>query len=164
MLSYDHIFAPNGPQSTAVDVVGAVGAVGAVCAPASSSSNLIPPVPIGPGMSEYNIKNSISQLTYKMSANSRRYGGNSCAFTEDFDFCDDEIKRAMTKKTWATMDKCFKWTFICKYLKTNHKTLTDKETSEIKERFVHGSLKDVEFNNKERVVVTLNTVIGSHSL
>ena len=134
MLSYDHIFAKESLSTP----------------------------PMGSGISDKNAESNLTQLNYQMK--SKRYPGNTCAFSEDFDFCDEEIKRTMLKKTWNTMAVCFKWLFISKYLKTNYATLTEGEMHNIKDMLVHNKLKDIEFNNKERHIVKLNLVFGTYQL
>ena len=72
---------------------------------------------------------------------------------------EDEIKIAFSKKSWNALDKCFKWQYIGTYLESL--ALSDVDVATIKLLFVQNKLKEVVFNNKERIIKSLNIVIKS---
>jgi len=83
-----------------------------------------------------------------------------CAnYVEDFDFCDNEIKFALGKKSWAAMDKCFKWQFITEYLTATAANIDPLEIVAIKQKFTQGSLCNIIFDSKERKIKTIGIVL-----
>jgi hypothetical protein len=76
-------------------------------------------------------------------------------YEENFEFCDNEIKKALLKKTWNSMDKCFKWGFIQDYL-VEFEWITDEKIAAIKGLFMSNAMKEIVFSNKERKIISLN--------
>jgi hypothetical protein len=80
-----------------------------------------------------------------------------CAdYVEDFGFCDNEIKVALGKKSWSTMDKCFKWQFIVEYLGSD---IDPQELGVIKQKFCQGELGTIVFDTKERKIKSMGIVL-----
>jgi hypothetical protein len=76
-------------------------------------------------------------------------------YEENFEFCDNEIKKVLAKKTWNSMDKCFKWGFIQDYL-VEFEWITDEKIAAIKGLFMSNAMKEIVFSNKERKITSLN--------
>jgi hypothetical protein len=84
-------------------------------------------------------------------------------YQENFEFCDNEIKKVLAKKTWTSMDKCFKWGFIQDYL-AEFEWITDEKITSIKGLFMSNAMKDIVFSNKERKIVSLNIEFDRHKI
>ena len=102
-----------------------------------------------------NVQKSIALISWNTNGKALRHND----YTENFEFCEDEIKIAFSKKSWNALDKCFKWQYIGTYLESL--ALSDVDVATIKLLFVQNKLKEVVFNNKERIIKSLNIVIKS---
>jgi hypothetical protein len=106
------------------------------------------------------VQKSIALIAWQSKGKALRHND----YTENFEFCEDEIKVAFSKKSWNALDKCFKWQYIGTYLEAIP-GVSEVDIAGIKTLFVQNKLKDVVFNNKERCIKTLNLVInGDRSL
>jgi hypothetical protein len=81
-------------------------------------------------------------------------------YTEDFEFCNNEINKTIAKKNWNTLDKCFKWKFIDSYLKS-YDWISVENIDHVKKMFIDNKLPLIKFNNKERKIITLNITVGT---
>ena len=82
-------------------------------------------------------------------------------YQEELEFCNQEIKVALSKKTWTAMDKCFKWQFIDTYLNA-FPWIAQDDKSLVKDMFVHNKLVGLIFDNKGRCIKTLGIVVKTH--
>ena len=139
MLSFDHIF-------NVKDVV-------KPCVAPTLIQEPPKPLPI-------NVQKTVAQIAWKTNGRALTHQN----YNEDFEFCETEIKKVMSKKTWNTMDKCFKWLFIDVYLKGITNPLSEIDIANIKTMFTQNKLKQIEFNNKERRIVSLNIVVRDFNL
>lgn len=116
----------------------------------SASAPIVRPIP-------KNTLRAESLIAWQSKGKSRIYGD----YNEDFEFCDNEIKSAMSRKTWAAMDKCFKWQFINDYL-TDIPGIADADVALIKTMFTRNKLPLVVFDNKERKIRSLGVTLDDN--
>ena len=84
-------------------------------------------------------------------------------YTEDFDFCDTEIKSTMSRKTWTAMDKCFKWQFINDYI-ASIAWIVEDDVAMVKMLFANNKLPHVIWNAKERRITSLGLNIRNKTI
>jgi len=145
MLSFDHIFNVKDKTKAAVSPSPALSVM--------TEASVVTPKPL-----PINVQKTIAQIAWKTNGRALTHQN----YNEDFEFCEDEIKKVMSKKSWNAMDKCFKWIFIDSYLATFN--LPEQDVANIKISFTQNKLKKIEFSNKERRIVTLNLVLREMSL
>lgn len=146
MDSYHHIF--DNVNASSVNAVPAKDNANANASNASADASINKPLP-------KNVQKSIALISWNTNGKALRHND----YTENFEFCEDEIKIAFSKKSWNALDKCFKWQYIGTYLESL--ALSDVDVATIKVLFVQNKLKEVVFNNKERIIKSLNIVIKS---
>jgi len=136
MLSYDHIFNVKVPCDTS-----------RIQLPIT----VVKPLPV-------NVQKTVANMAWRTKGKALVHQD----YMENFDFCDDEIKKVMARKTWTAMDKCFKWLFIDSYLKDHD--ICIKDIANVKVMFSENKLKNIEFSNKERRILSLNITVANVSL
>ena len=82
---------------------------------------------------------------------------------DELEFCNQEIKIVLSKKSWTLMDKCFKWQFIDKYLST-FSWVGTSDVEHVKDMFTKNQITNLEFSNKERCIKSLGLVINDHAI
>ena len=131
-----------------------------VVADASATITLAVAVKVADKPLPKQVQKSIALIAWQSKGKALRHND----YTENFEFCEDEIKVAFSKKSWNALDKCFKWQYIETYL-VALTWMSEVDIAGVKVLFVQNKLKDVVFNNKERCIKTLNLVInGDRSL
>jgi hypothetical protein len=104
-----------------------------------------------------NSQKQIDMLNY-----TNKQNGNSIKYSEDFEFCNIEINKTLAKKSWNSLDICFKWKYIESYL-SSYDWILPQHIEDIKKLFLSKQLV-VKFNNKERRIETLNHTIGLETI
>lgn len=102
---------------------------------------------------------AVDQLAWQSKGKSMIQGN----YQEELEFCNQEIKVALSKKTWTAMDKCFKWQFIDTYLNA-FPWIAQDDKSHVKDMFVHNKLVGLIFDNKGRCIKTLGIMIKCNSI
>ena len=105
MDSYHHIFDNVNASSVNASSVNAVPAkdkdnANANASNASADASINKPLP-------KNVQKSIALISWNTNGKALRHND----YTENFEFCEDEIKIAFSKKSWNALDKCFKWLY-----------------------------------------------------
>lgn len=98
---------------------------------------------------DYKLKSEVAGINYKMDQRNakmkRKINTNPNLFADDNDRdnqLENEIAHHIEKKSWKTLDMCFKWKLITNYLEAiNHQEMT----TSIKKALLSGKLNNVVF-------------------
>lgn len=77
---------------------------------------------------------------------------------------DNEIETSKKKKTWKTMDMCFKWLLVCDYIEnlSENITIKDEDIASIR-KLVQEKKLDVIYNKSSQCIQSLNyTTLEGH--
>lgn len=107
-----------------------------------------------------NTQRAVDQLAWQTKGRSRVCSN----YTEDdVEICKQEITKTITKKSWNTLDKCFKWQFIEKYLAA-FPWIVQADLNLVKDKFTQNQLVHIVFNNKSRCVESIGIIIGTNEI